>query len=188
MTYLVLGVILFLGVHSIAIVAPGWRDGVAARMGNAWRGIYSVVSIAGFGLIIWGYGMARQNPVLLYTSPAWTRYVAAVLMLPVFPMFLAAYFPGRIKSALQHPMLLSVIFWSVAHLVTTGTLSKVVLFGSFRVWAVTDRISYGWRTQRPIATAPSTKLNDAIVVVAGLALYVVFAHWLHARWIGVQPF
>jgi uncharacterized membrane protein len=187
MAYLVLGLIVFLGIHSISIVAPGWRDRAAARAGNTWRGIYSLASIVGFVLIIWGYGMARQNPVLLYTTPAWTRHVTAVLMLPVFPMFLAAYFPGRIQSALQHPMLLSVMFWSVAHLVTTGTLLKVVLFGSFLVWAVTDRISYGWRVQRPIAMAPPTKLNDAIAVVVGLAFYVVFAFWLHARWIGVQP-
>jgi uncharacterized membrane protein len=188
MSYLVLGLILFLGVHSISIVAPGWRDRVAASLGNAWRGIYSLISIAGFVLIIRGYGIARQNPLLLYATPDWTRHVTALLMLPAFPLFLAAYFPGRIKSALGHPMLLSVMFWSVAHLVTTGTLAKVVLFGSSLAWAVIDRISYGWRVQRPIATAPPAKLNDAIVVVAGLALYVVFALWLHTRWIGVQPF
>jgi uncharacterized membrane protein len=188
MTSLVLGLLLFIGIHSIAIVAPGWRDSVAARLGNAWRGIYSLVSIAGFVLIIRGYGIARQDPLLLYATPAWTRHVTALLMLPVFPLFLAAYFPGRIKSALGHPMLLSVMFWSAAHLITTGTLAKVVLFGSFLVWAVTDRMSFGWRVQRPIATAPPTKVNDAIVVVAGLALYVAFALWLHARWIGVQPF
>lgn len=187
MTYLVLGLILFLGGHSISIVAPGWRDRAAARIGNAWRGIYSLVSFAGIALIVWGYGMARDNPVLLYTSPAWTRYLAAVLMLPVFPTFIAAYFPGRIKSALQHPMLVSVMFWSTAHLVATGTLSNVVLFGSFLAWAVVDRISYGWRTQRPIRTAPPRKFNDVIAIVAGLAVYAIFAFWLHARWIGVQP-
>lgn len=144
MTCLVLGLILFLGGHSVSIVAPGWRDRAAARIGNAWRGIYSLVSLAGIALIVWGYGMARDNPVLLYASPTWTRYLTAILMLPVFPAFIAAYFPGRIKSALQHPMLVSVMFWSVAHLVTTGTLSNVVLFGSFLAWAVVDRISYGW--------------------------------------------
>jgi uncharacterized membrane protein len=187
MAYLVLGLILFLGIHSISIVAPGWRDRTAARVGNAWRGIYSLVSIAGFVLIIWGYGIARQSPLLLYTPPPWTRYVTAVLMLPVFPLLLAAYFPGRIKGALRHPMLLGVIFWSVAHLSTTGTLSNVVLFGSFLAWAVADRISYRWRIQRPIQTAPPTKLNDVVVIVVGLALYFVFVHWLHVRWIGVQP-
>jgi uncharacterized membrane protein len=187
MAHLVLGLVLFLGMHSVSIVAPVWRDRTVARLGNAWRGLYSLVSIASLVLIIWGYGIARQNPVVVYVPPAWTRYVTAVLMLPVFTLFLAAYFPGRIKRSLQHPMLLSVMLWSLAHLITTGTLASVVLFGGFLAWAVADRISYRWRTQRPIPAAPPARLNDAIVVVAGLVLYVVFAHWLHARWIGVQP-
>ena len=187
MVYLVLGLVLFLGVHSISIVAPGWRDRTAARLGNAWRGLYSLVTIVGFVVIIWGYGIARRNPLTLYTPPAWTDYVAAVLMLPVFPLFLAAYFPGRIKSALQHPMLVSVMLWALAHLIATGSLVNVVLFGGFLAWAVADRISYRWRTQRPIPTAPPGSLNDGIAIVAGLVFYVVFEHWLHARWIGVQP-
>lgn len=187
MIYLVLGLILFLGVHTISIIAPGWRDRTAARLGNAWRGIYSIVSIAGFILIIWGYGMARHSPIQLYTPPASTRYITAVLMLPVFPLLLAPYFPGRIRAALGHPMLLGVMLWSLAHLVTTGTLADILLFGSFLAWAVVDRISYSWRTQRAIQTAPPSRFNDVIALVAGLALYVVFVFWLHARWIGVQP-
>jgi uncharacterized membrane protein len=146
-----------------------------------------LVSIAGLIVIIWGYGIARQNPVMLYSPPASTRYIAAVLMLPAFPLFLAAYFPGRIKGALQHPMLISVLLWALAHLLATGRLANVVLFGGFLAWAVLDRISYGWRTQRPINTAPPSRWNDGIVIVAGLVFYAVFAHWLHARWIGVQP-
>jgi uncharacterized membrane protein len=187
MGYLVLGLVLFLGVHSISIVAPVWRDRTAARLGNAWRGLYSLVTIAGLVAIIWGYGVARQNPVMLYSPPTWTRYVTAVLMLPVFPLFLAAYFPGRIKRALQHPMLVSVMLWALAHLIATGMLTNVVLFGGFLAWAVADRISYRWRSQRPIPTAPPSRSNDAIALVAGLVLYIVFEHWLHARWIGVQP-
>jgi uncharacterized membrane protein len=187
MAYLVLGLVLFLGVHSVSIVVPAWRDRIAARLGMGWRGFYSLVSIAGFVVLIWGYGSARHSPVVLYTPPDWARYATAVLMLPVFPLLLATYFPGRINSALQHPMLVSVMLWSLAHLISTGMLANVVLFGGFLVWAVADRISYRWRTQRPIHTAPAMGLNDAIVVVIGLALYVVFAHWLHVRWIGVQP-
>jgi uncharacterized membrane protein len=187
MVYLVLGLVLFLGIHSISIIAPLWRDRIAARLGNAWRGIYSLISIAGFIVIVWGYGIARQSPVILYAPATWTHYVTAVLMLPVFTLFLAAYLPGRIKNTLRHPMLLSVMLWAAAHLISTGMLANVVLFGSFLVWAVADRISFGWRTQRSIATAPSTKLNDVIVIVAGLVVYVIFEHWLHARWIGVQP-
>ncbi|MEO7207420.1 MAG: NnrU family protein [Steroidobacteraceae bacterium] len=187
MVHLVLGLVLFLGVHSISIVAPGWRDRTAGRLGNAWRGLYSLVTIAGLVLIIWGYGIARHNPVMLYTPPVWTQYVTAILMLPVFPLFLAAYFPGRIKAALQHPMLLGVMLWALAHLVATGMLANVVLFGGFLAWAFADRISFTWRTQRAIPTAPSMRLNDGIAIVAGLVFYVVFEHWLHARWIGVQP-
>lgn len=187
MIYLVLGLVLFLGMHSISIVAPAWRDRTAARLGNAWKGLYSLTTIAGLIVIVWGYGIARQNPVILYAPPAWTRYITAVLMLPVFTLFLAAYFPGRIKGVLKHPMLLSVMLWAVAHLIATGTLADVVLFGGFLAWAVADRMSFKWRTPRPIPTAPSMKLNDGIAIVAGLAVYVVFEHWLHVRWIGVQP-
>ena len=187
MIYLVLGLVLILGMHSISIVAPAWRDRTAARLGNAWRGLYSLVTIAGLIVIIWGYGIARRNPVMLYAPPAWTHYVTAVLMLPVFTLFLAAYLPGRIKGALKHPMLLSVMLWAVAHLIATGMLANVVLFGGFLAWAVADRISFSWRTARPIPMAPSMKLNDGIAIVAGLVLYFVFEHWLHVRLIGVQP-
>ena len=116
MIYLVLGLVLFLGVHSISIIAPAWRDRTAARLGNAWRGLYSLLSIAGLIVLIWGYGIARQNPVMLYAPPAWARYITAVLMLPVFTLFLAAYLPGRLKGALKHPMLISIMLWAVAHL------------------------------------------------------------------------
>jgi uncharacterized membrane protein len=187
MIYLALGLVLFLGMHSISIVAPAWRDQTAARLGNAWKGLYSLITIAGLIVIVWGYGIARRNPVMLYAPPAWTHYITAVLMLPVFTLFLAAYFPGRIKSALKHPMLLSVMLWAVAHLIATGLLANVVLFGGFLAWAVADRISFRWRTPRPIPTAPSMKLNDGIAIVAGLVVYVVFEHWLHVRLIGVQP-
>ena len=185
MIYLVLGLVLFLGVHSISIVAPVWRDRVAARLGNAWRGLYSVVSIAGFILIIWGYGLARRESVVLYVTPGWTRYITPVLMLPVFPLFLATYFPGGIKRALIHPTLAAVALWAVAHLIAVGMLADVLLFGAFLSWAIADRVSYRWRTQRAIATAPPTKLNDVIAVLLGVVLYVVFAYWLHPRWIGV---
>jgi len=187
MIYLVLGLVLFLGMHSISIIAPAWRDRTAARLGNAWRGLYSLITIAGLIITVWGYGIARQNPVMLYAPPAWTHYVTAVLMLPVFPLFLAAYLPGGLKATLKHPMLLSVMLWALAHLIANGKLANVVLFGAFLAWGVADRISFRWRTQRPIPMAPSMKLNDGIAIVAGLVVYIVFEHWLHVRWIGVQP-
>jgi uncharacterized membrane protein len=187
-SYLIIGLVLFLGVHSVAIVASDWRDRTLARMGEgSWKGLYSVISIAGFVLLIWGYGVARQTPVVLYMPPVWTRHVAAVLMLPVFPLLLAAYLPGRIRAALKHPMLASVMLWAVAHLVANGTLADVLLFGSFLIWAVADRLSMKRRPVRTTRTAPPTGFNDLIAVIVGLALYAVFVLWLHARWFGVWP-
>jgi uncharacterized membrane protein len=187
MSYLVLGLVVFLGAHSVSILAPAWRDRTAARLGNGWRGLYSLISIASFVLIIWGFGIARREPVVLYTPSPDARYITAVLMLPVFPLLLAAYLPGRIQRALRHPLLIATALWGLAHLIATGTLADVLLFGAFLIWAVADRISFRWRTARPISTAPPGKYNDVIAVVAGLALYAVFVHWLHLRWIGVDP-
>jgi uncharacterized membrane protein len=159
-----------------------------ARLGEgAWKGIYSLISIVGFVLIIYGYGLARRDPIVLYSSPYWMHYVTAVLMLPVFPALIAAYFPGRIKAALKHPMLVAVKLWAFSHLLSNGTLADVLLFGLFLAWAVADRISMKWRPVRVIRTAPQRPVNDVIAVVVGLALYVVFLLWLHARWFGVYP-
>jgi uncharacterized membrane protein len=188
MTYLILGLVLFLGVHSIAIVAPAWRDRTVARLGEGpWKGAYSLISIASFVLLIWGYGIARQHPVVLYTPPLWMRHLTALLMVPVFPLALAAYFPGRIKAALKHPLLAAVKFWALAHLLANGMLADLLLFGGFLAWAVADRISLKRRTQRAIPAAPPSRLNDAIAVIAGLALYALFVFWLHTRLIGVSP-
>jgi uncharacterized membrane protein len=188
MLYLVLGLVLFLGMHSVEIFSRDLRASAITRMGERpWKALYAVVSIVGFVLIIWGYGQARQDPILLYAPPVWMRHLSALIMLPVFPLLLAAYLPGRIKTALKHPMLAAVKFWALAHLLANGMLADVLLFGSFLAWAVVDRISFKRRVVRPIHTAPPSKLNDAIAVVAGLAIYVVFAMWLHVRWIGVSP-
>jgi uncharacterized membrane protein len=189
MTVLVIGLIVFLGIHSISIFAPDFRNQTAARIGaGPWRGIYSLISLVGFALLVWGYGVARSEPVVLYNPPLWTRHVTALLMLPVFPLLFAPYFPGRIKTALKHPMLVAVKLWAVAHLISNGTLADVVLFGGFLAWAVADRISYKHRQQRPLKGAPPTARNDAIVVIVGLAIYALFVFWLHLKLTGVQPF
>jgi uncharacterized membrane protein len=189
MSTLILGLVLFLGAHSVSIVAPAWRNAMAARLGDwPWRLLYAVVAIAGFVLIIRGYAAARLEPVVLWVPPAAMRHVAATLMLPVFVLLLAAYLPGRIKSAAKHPMLVATKLWAVAHLLSNGMLADVVLFGAVLAWAVADRISLKHRPARPIPGAPPSKLNDVIAVVGGLALYGLFAMVLHARWIGVAPF
>lgn len=188
MLYLILGLVLFLGMHSVEIVSSTLRANAIARMGERpWKLMYTLVSIVGFVLIIWGYGQARQHPTLLYAPPVWMRHVSALIMLPVFPLILAAYMPGRIKTALKHPMLAAVKFWALAHLLSNGMLADVLLFGGFLAWAVADRISFKRRVVRPIHTAPPSKMNDVIAVIAGLAIYVAFVLWLHRWLIGVSP-
>lgn len=186
---LILGLLLFLGAHSVSIVAPAWRDAMAARLGEwTWKILYSVIAVAGFVLTIRGYAASRLEPVVLWVPPAGMRHVAAVLMLPMFVLLLAAYLPGRIKSATKHPMLVATKLWAVSHLLANGMLADVVLFGAFLAWAVADRISLNRRPARPIPGAPASQLNDAIAVIGGLGLYGLFAMALHARWIGVAPF
>lgn len=189
MTLLILGLVLFLGIHSVAIAAPGWRDAQLARRGEAvWKGGYSIVSLVGLVLLIYGYGLARQSPVVLYTPPAALRHLALLLMLPVFPLLFAAYLPGRIQRAARHPMLLAVKLWASAHLLANGTLADVLLFGSFLLWAIADRIAVKRRAQpRHTPGAPPSKANDAIALVGGLAVYALFILGAH-RWLfGVSP-
>ena len=193
MSWLLLGLLLFLGMHSVAIVAPQARNAIAHRIGEGpWKGLYTLVSLAGFGLIVAGYSAARQDPVHLWMPPSSLRHLAALLMLPVFVLLIAAYLPGRIQRAARHPMLLAVKLWATAHLLSNGNLADVLLFGGFLAWAVADRISLKRRAAagllRPVHTAPPNSANDAIAVVAGLALYLAFALWGHAFLIGVNPF
>ena len=188
MTTLIFGLILFLGIHSISIVAEGFRDRMAEKSEIGWKAVYALISIAGFVLIIRGYGEARMDPTLLYTTPVWLRHLAALLMLPMFILFFAPYFPGKIKTAAKHPQLVATKLWAVSHLLVNGTLADVVLFGSFLAWAVADRISMKRRTQRALPGAPAKGFNDAILIIVGLVAYAVFALWAHAEWIGVSPF
>ena len=182
------GLVLFLGVHSVSIAAPGWRDEQVTRLGEgAWKGLYSGLAAIGLGVLIYGYGLARRSPVVLYTPPRALHDLALLLMVAFFPLLIAAYLPGRIQRATRHPMLLSVKVWATAHLLANGTLADVLLFGGFLVWAVLDRISLKRRPQRPIAGAPPGRWNDAIAVVVGLALYAFFLLRGHRWLVGVSP-
>ena len=189
MTIFVAGLVIFLGIHSVSIVAPRWRDAQARRLSeNGWKGLYTVVSIASFVALIYGYGTARQIPVTVYVPPMSLRHLALLLMLPVFPLLIAAYVPGRIKRLSRNPMLLAVILWAVSHLLTNGTLNDLLLFGGFLSWAVVDLISVSRRAHvRPVPSAPASSMNDVIVVVVGLGLYVFVLLSAHAHVIGVSP-
>jgi uncharacterized membrane protein len=187
MITLLAGLVIFFAVHSIAIVAPALRTRLLGTWGEgSFKAGYGVVSLVGFILIVYGFGLARQSPILLYVPPAWMRHVTFLLMLPVFPLLLAAYLPGRIKTAFKHPMLAAVKFWALAHLLSNGRLADVLLFGGFLAWAVVDRISLKRRTQE-IRTAAPGKFNDLIAVVLGLALYGFFMARAHVWLFGVSP-
>ena len=190
MGMLILGLVLFLGVHSTRIVADGWRTAMIGRLGEGtWKGGYALLSIVGFGLLVWGFGLARQQPVVLWSPPTAMRHVAALLTLAAFILLAATYVPrNAIKARLHHPMLLSVKVWALAHLLANGHLAHVVLFGAFLVWAVLcfraargrDRAA---QTIYPAGTASGTAMT---VVVGGVA-WAVFALWAHGVLIGVRP-
>ena len=191
MLVLVAGLVIFLGVHSVSIVAPGWRAATIARLGERpWKGVYSLVSALALALIVVGYGMARRDPVVLYAPPAALRHLALVAMLPVFPLLFAAYLPGRIRAATKHPFLLAVKIWAFAHLLANGSVADVLLFGGFLAWAVADRISVKRRPAaqtHEVPAAPARPANDAIALVGGLVVYAVVLLWAHRWIIGVSP-
>ncbi len=190
MGMLILGLVLFLGVHSTRIVADGWRTAMIGRIGEgAWKGLYALLSVVGFVLLVWGFGLARQQPVLLWAPPVALRHVAALLTLIAFILLAAAYVPrNAIKARLHHPMVGAVKIWAFAHLLANGKLADVLLFGSFMVWAILSFLAArardtAARTVYPAGTASGT----TITVAVGAAAWVVFAFWAHAALIGVRP-
>ena len=191
MALLILGLLLFLGVHSTRIVADGWRSATIARIGEMpWKGIYSLLSIAGFALLIWGFRAARAETLVLYTPPVWARHLAALLLVVSFILLVAAYVPRNgIKAKLHHPMVLGVKVWAFAHLLANGVAADVVLFGAFLAWAV---FSYRAARRRDRANntvyPPGTVAMTALTVVIGVVAWAVFAFMLHGPLIGVRPF
>ena len=191
MSALILGLLMFLGMHSARIFAEGWRSQVIAQRGpGAWKGLYTVVSLVGFGLIAWGYGQARLAPQVLWASPTWTRHLAALAMWLSLVLLVAAYLPGNgIKARLHHPMVLAVKVWAFAHLLANNTLADVVLFGGFALWAVLDFRSARQRDRTVGTVYPAGTIGATVVtVVLGTALWAAFAFWLHMLLFGVRPF
>jgi uncharacterized membrane protein len=191
MAVLILGLVLFLGVHSTRIVADGWRTSTIARIGDKpWKALYALASIAGFALVVVGFGLARRNPVYLWEAPMGMRHLSGALVLVAFVLLAATYVPrNAIKARLHHPMVLSVKVWALAHLLANGNLADVVLFGSFLVWAVFS-FRAARRRDRAAGTvyAPGTASGTAITVVVGIAAWAVVAFWAHGLLFGVRPF
>ena len=190
MPVLIAGLALFIGTHAFTM-ARGLREQVIGRLGEGgYKGLYSLVSLAGLVLVSIGYDQYRaEDWVAVWDPPVWTRHLALLLNWAAFVMFAAAYLPGRIKGALKHPMLAGLKVWATAHLLANGDLGSMLLFGSFLAWGVAARINVKHRSVAsqhggPLA-APSGWRNDILAVVIGTAAYLVFSIWLHPRLIGV---
>ncbi len=191
MAYLLAGLLLFLGVHSLRIFAEGWRAQQIERIGPLpWKGLVSVLSLAGFVLLVWGWGMARQSPVVLWQPPVGMRHAASLLTLLAFVLLAAAYVPGNaIKARVHHPMVLGVKAWALAHLLSNGNAAHVLLFGSFLAWGVLLFIASRRRDRREATVYASGRVGPTLVTVAvGVGAWALFAFKLHGLWIGVRPF
>jgi uncharacterized membrane protein len=187
MTLLIVGIVVMLGIHLVPAF-PALRERLVGRLGkNGYRLLFSVVSTLGLALLIWGF--ARAPVIQVWSPPGWTRYVAMVLMVPVFILLVAAYVPGQIKAKVKHPFVDAISTWALAHLIANGDLASIILFGSFLAYSVFDRIALKRRPATGLVTVPETgpARNDLIAVVAGLIFYVVFLIWLHPLLIGTSP-
>lgn len=190
MSYLILGLMIFLGAHSVRIVADDWRTRTRSRIGElAWRGLFSATSMIGLSLLIWGFGLSREQPVQLWNPPLAMRHTALLLTLLSFVFISATYVPNNaIKGRLHHPLVLAVLLWSAAHLMANGNLAHTVLFGSFLLWSILsftaarrrDRVA---RTAYPGGQTGST----ALAILLGLCGWGIFNYWLHGLLIGVRP-
>ncbi len=188
MLILLLGLILFLGTHSIRVVADDWRANQIAAYGEIpWKAAYSVLSLLGLVIAIYGYGLTRVDAIWVWTPPTWTAHLMALVMIPAFILLFAAYGPAnRIRNAIGHPMLLAVALWALAHLMANGRLGDLVFFGAFLAWAGVTFVSARERDRRQ-ATPPAEpkRLGDAWAIVGGLIGYIIFALFLHVPITGV---
>ena len=189
MLILIIGLILFLGIHSVRVFVPAVRDGQIASGGvGRWKGIYTIISLIGLVVMIWGYGEARLTAPLLYEPPAFLKHINSLLMLLAFIVLMSGYFPsGKIRAAVKHPMVTATKIWALGHLLANGDLASLLLFGGFLAWAVLVRISYKRRGDFGTTVAGPVS-NDLLPVVAGFVIYALFMWKLHVWLIGVTPY
>ena len=193
MTQLILGLILFLGAHSVRIWADGWRNRTIEHYGEkAFKGVHALVSLLGFYLLVVGYGEARLETVALWNPPIFTKHISILLMLLSSILLVATYVPrNHFKMRLGHPMVLSVKVWALSHLLANGNLADLVLFGSFLIWAVLNFRSARARDRVLLAESESTNqpkmFATLITLGGGMALWALITFVLHAKVVGVAP-
>lgn len=190
MTLLIFGLLLFLGNHSIRLFMPAWRTRFIEQYGeNTWKAIYSLFSLAGLVLIVYGYGQARMDPVFVWNPPLWTRHLAIPFTWVSFVLLAAASIRGNLfKQRLGHPMYMGVKVWAFAHLIANGRLGDILLFGAFLAWAVAGYVISRRRDRREGVSYPAaTAKGTAFTVLAGTVVWAIFAFWLHQILIGVPP-
>ena len=190
MIYLVIGIIIFIATHSLRIFADDWRSQMLTRLGVLpWKGLNSVVTIAGIAFIAYGYGIARQAPIVLWSPPIWISHLVSLLMLVSMIFLLAAYVPGNgIKSRVGHPMVIAVKIWAFSHLLANGSVADLILFGTLLAWAAMSFRAARQRDRRDgVGRPPAELLKTMITVVGGALVWVWFVFQGHAWLIGVRP-
>jgi uncharacterized membrane protein len=178
---LIIGLIDFIGVHVLVSLRQS-RSALIGRIGEGpYRGIFSLVSVIGLGLIIYGFGRYRADGLIpVWSPPTFLRPIAEVLMWPAFVLVVAAYIPGTIKAVLKHPMLAGIKLWAFAHLLANGDLGGMILFGSILAWAVYDRITLKRRVDAGGPRIPVGGLrNDLLAVVVGTLIYLAVGFVFH---------
>lgn len=190
MELLILGLFVFLGVHSIRMVSDSFRNRMIDKIGlMPWKGIYSLLSLLGLALIIIGYGEARLSVGHLWYPPAQLRNFSILFMAISFILIVAAYLPGNgIKATFGHPMVLGVKVWAFAHLISNGSVADITLFGAFLVWAIVLFIRARRRDRKNGITYPAgSAKRNILTVLTGLVSWILFAGLLHRLLIGVGP-
>ncbi|HTH61347.1 MAG TPA: NnrU family protein [Paraburkholderia sp.] len=190
MTVLIVGLVIFIGIHSIRAVAAPWRDAQIARFGAAgWRAAFGVVSITGLVLTIHGYALSRRAPVFVWIPPFWMAHVTALLTVIAFVLIVAGFVRGNhIKRALGRPLPCGIAFWALGHLLANGTLNDIVLFGALFLWSLMLAVVSIRRDRDAGVVPPAGSLSrDALVVAIGVLAWAVFVFDLHGPLIGVRP-
>jgi uncharacterized membrane protein len=186
MAILILGIIVFLGTHSLTMMRSTRAALIGSLGAGPFRVVYSISSIAGFVLIVWGFGQYRATGWLqIWHPPTGMRHLTILLMWFAFVALAASGpVPGRIRGWLRHPMLVAIKIWALAHLLANGDFGGMVLFLSFLIWAVIDRIAVKRRGDLGAPRVPSFTRGDAVALGGGTVAYIAMM-LLHPYLIGV---